>query len=134
MADEDDALGDDPMEDEAFEAYERHRDAVQEMVADYFEDFDIDPALGAQLLLEAMIGFRVSAYGIGVENPSVAGLKLDLDRLAREVADLVREMKKNAEECIEEIKRARAEAEAEEDDEDEDDDEGGDDEGNRNPK
>ncbi len=42
----------------------------------------------------------MEAYAIDVEKPSVAGLKLDLDRLQRQVDELVREAKKGAEDYI----------------------------------
>jgi len=62
---------------------------------------------------------RMTAYGLGVENPSVAGLKIDLDRLRDEVGVFLREAKKGAQEYIAQVKdmRARADSETEEDDE-----------------
>jgi hypothetical protein len=63
-------------------------------------------------LIDAMIRMRMTAYGLGVESPSVAGLKLDLDRLRNEVGEFVREAKKGAEEYIGHVKEARAEADA----------------------
>ena len=56
---------------------------------------------------------RMAAYGGGVEQPSVAGLKLDLDRFRRELDEGVRAAKKDAEAFIEEAKRVRKALEAE---------------------
>ncbi|HLH93570.1 MAG TPA: hypothetical protein VKW08_00490 [Xanthobacteraceae bacterium] len=114
MPDQDDLFGDDPMEDAALEAYERDRDGLQDQITEYLEDFEVNPGVAVIMLLEIMISLRLEAYGFGVENPSVAGLKLDLDRLGHEVAEALRETKKKAELLLEEIKQARADAEAEE--------------------
>jgi ribosomal protein L7/L12 len=64
-----------------------------------------------------MIRMRMTAYGMGVESPSVAGLKLDLDRLRDELGVFLREAKKGAEEYIGVVKEMRAKVDAEEDDE-----------------
>jgi uncharacterized phage protein gp47/JayE len=45
---------------------------------------------------------------MGVENPSVAGLRLDLDRWQREVVGFVRDAKKEAETYIQTFKDATA--------------------------
>ena len=83
------------------------------------DEEEIDEAYMAQLLLDSALSMRMTAYGMGVENPSAAGLKLDLDRLARDIGDMVRAAKKRADEYIRLVKeeRARAEAEGEPDEE-----------------
>jgi hypothetical protein len=113
MPDSDDMFGDDPAIDEFAADFERHRAAIYERISDYMEEADINEAYVAQLLIDMMIGMRMTAYGLGVENPSVAGLKLDLDRLRNEVGEFLREAKKGAEEYIHRVKDARAEAEEE---------------------
>jgi len=120
MSGSDDLLGDDPALDEFAEEFERHRNAIFERIHDYMEQVEIDEAYMAQLLLDAMIRMRMTAYGVGVESPSVAGLKLDLDRLRNEVNEFLREAKKGAEEYIGHVKEMRAEAVAEFDAEEED--------------
>jgi len=121
---------DDAALEEAAEAYERDRDGLHEAIADYLEDFEIDAGTGVHMLLEIMVGLRVAAYGFSVENPSASGLKLELDRLAREIADFLRASKKDAESSINQIKQARAEAAAErEEEEDAEDGEEGEGEG-----
>jgi hypothetical protein len=116
MPDSDDVFEDDSASDEFVEDFERHRDAIYELICDYMDDADITEAYVAQLLIDATIRMRMTAYGLGVESPSVAGLKLDLDRLRDEVGVFLREAKKGAEEYIAHVKdmRARADLEAEE--------------------
>ena len=69
----------------------------------------------------------MTAYGLGVESPSVGGLKMDLDRLKEEVNVFLREAKKGAEEYIVHVKemRARVDLEDELEDAEEDEDETG---------
>jgi hypothetical protein len=114
MPDSEDLFGDDPAIDEFAEDFERHRAAIYGRISDYMEEVDINEAYVAELLVDMMIAMRMTAYGLGVENPSVAGLKLDLDRLRNEVGEFLREAKKGAEEYIHRVKDARAEAEEEE--------------------
>jgi hypothetical protein len=116
VSDSDDLFGDDPEVDKFVEDFERHRDAIYERICDYMEEVEIGEAYVAQLLIDAMIRMRMTAYGLGVENPSVAGLKLDLDRLRGEVNVFVREAKKGAEEYIGHVKDMRAEVDAQEED------------------
>jgi hypothetical protein len=112
MSDSDDLFGDDPAMDEFVENFERHRDTIYELICDYMDEAEINEAYVAQLLIDAMIRMRMTAYGLGVESPSVAGLKLDLDRLRDEVGVFLREAKKGAEEYIVHVKDMRAEADA----------------------
>jgi hypothetical protein len=113
MADRDDLFGEDTEAAELVDEVERHGLALYERVSAYMEETEISEAFAAALLLDAAIKMRMAAYGMEVENPSVAGLKLDLDRLRREVDDVVRQAKKGAEDYIRLVKQARAEAELE---------------------
>jgi len=119
MSNPDDLSDDDPATDAFVEDFERHRDAIYDFICDYMDDEDITEAYVAQLLIDATIRMRMTAYGLGVESPSVAGLKLDLDRLRDEVGVFLREAKKGAEAYIAHVKdmRARADLEVEEEDE-----------------
>jgi hypothetical protein len=114
MSEPDDVFDEDPSVDEFMGEFERHRDALYEHIMDFMEEEDISEAYAAQLLADAMVRMRMTAYGLGVESPSVAGLKLDLDRLRDELGVFLREAKKGAEEYIGKVKEARAEMEAEE--------------------
>jgi hypothetical protein len=120
MSESDDPRGDDPEVDEFVEEFERHRDALYEHICDFMEEAEIGEDFVAQLLADAMIRMRMSAYGMDVESPSVAGLKLDLDRLRDEIGVFLREAKKGAEEYIALVKKMRAEADAEEEEREED--------------
>jgi hypothetical protein len=113
MSDSDDLPDDDPELEEFAEELERHRNAIFERIYAYMEEVEIDEAYVAQLLIDAMIRMRMTAYGLGVESPSVAGLKLDLDRLRGELGEFLREAKKGAEEYIGHVKELRAKADAE---------------------
>ena len=109
MSGSDDLSGEDPHLAQIAEEFERHSNELYERIADYMDEAEIGEAYVAQLLLEAMIRMRMEAYAIDVEKPSVAGLKLDLDRLQRQVDELVREAKKGAEDYIREVKKERSE-------------------------
>ncbi|HEY6257982.1 MAG TPA: hypothetical protein VIY51_19530 [Xanthobacteraceae bacterium] len=113
MSDTDDLIGDDPEMEKFADDFERHRKALYEHICGFMEDEEIDEAYLAQLLIDAAISMRMTAYGLGVESPSAAGLKIDLDRLRNEIGEFVREAKRGAEEYIRHVKEVRASAEAE---------------------
>jgi hypothetical protein len=115
MTSSDDPSGNDPGFDKFAEEYERRQTELYQMLSDYMEEEDFDEEYAAHLLLDMTVRMRMTAYGLGVANPSVSGLKLDLDRFKREVDDFVREARKGAEDYIAQVKDARARAEAEED-------------------
>ncbi|HWF94667.1 MAG TPA: hypothetical protein VG291_06890 [Xanthobacteraceae bacterium] len=119
MSDPDDIPDDDPAMDQFAEEFERHRDALYEHIYAFMEEEEVSEVYVAQLLADAMIRMRMTAYGLGVESPSVAGLKLDLDRLHKELGEFLREAKKGAEEYIGHVKEMRAAADAELEDEEE---------------
>src|ERR1700694_4951946 len=108
MSESDEPFDDDPEADKFVEDFERHRNAIYERIIEYMDEADIGEAYVAQLLIDAMIRMRMTAYGLHVESPSVAGLKLDLDRLRDEVSVFLREAKKGAEEYIRHVKDMRA--------------------------
>jgi hypothetical protein len=112
MSESDDFPDDEGATDQFVEEFERHRDALYEHIVDFMEEEDISEDYVAQLLADAMIRMRMTAYGIGVESPSVAGLKMDLDRLNKELGEFLREAKKGAEEYIDHVKEMRAEIDA----------------------
>jgi hypothetical protein len=114
MPDSDDSLSDDPEFKQFADEFERHREALYQLVSDYMDEEGVSETFAAQLLLDATVHMRMAAYGTGVEHPSVGGLKLDLDRLRQEVDQFVREAKKGAEDYIREVKSLREEIEREE--------------------
>jgi hypothetical protein len=108
MAESDDLSEKDPEFDQFAEEYERHRAALFELVSEYVDKHDLEEGYVAQLLLDLTLNMRMAAYAMGVESPSVAGLRLDLDRWQREVVGFVREAKKEAESYIQTFKDATA--------------------------
>ena len=114
MLDSDDLFGEEPEDMKQFaDDLERHRQELHERICDYMNEEEIDENYVAHLLLESAINLRMSAYGVYVENPSVAGLKIDLDRMGRELDEMLRAAKKGAEEYIRLVKEERAKLEAE---------------------
>lgn len=89
------------------EQYEEHREALFELVSDYADERQIDDGLFAALLLDIAVSSRMLGYAYSVEKPSVAGLRLELDRFAKDAAEHVREVKAGAEEFIAEVKANR---------------------------
>jgi hypothetical protein len=114
MPGSDDLLGDDPEFKEFADEFERHREALYRLVSDYMDEEGVSETFAAHLLLDATVHMRMAAYGTAVEQPSVNGLKLDLDRLRQEMDQFVREAKKGAEDYIREVKSLREELEREE--------------------
>ena len=93
--------------------FERHTKAIYELVANYMDDREIPEALIAEVLLHMAVNMRMVAYAMEAEKPSVAGLKIDLDRLRSDMDQLVRESKKGAEAFIASARSAIADAEKE---------------------
>ena len=114
MSDSDDPFGEVPEDMRQFaDDLERHSQELHERICGYIDEEEIDENYVAHLLLESAINLRMSAYGVYVENPSVAGLKIDLDRMGRELDEMLRAAKKGAEEYIRLVKEERAKLEAE---------------------
>lgn len=86
------------------DTFDLDRNALYDRVAAFMDEEDIADSYAAALLLDLTVRLRMTAYAMETEKPSVAGLKLDLDRLSRDVEELVREAKREAPDFIEEIK------------------------------
>jgi hypothetical protein len=110
VAREDDGGDDIGAEDEEFAALQR---ALFVRLESFMDEQDIGDLYLADLLVDAAVHLRMSAYAAETEKPSVAGLKLDLDRLRGDVEQAIRFAKKDAEAFIAEVKEARAEEERE---------------------
>jgi hypothetical protein len=98
-------------EDEAVEDFNRLTDILFERVAEFAEDEDVGDDMIPPLLLRLALTMRMMNYASSVTKPSGGGLKLDLDRFRRDIEDLIRELKKNADRFIAETKEAIAAAE-----------------------
>jgi hypothetical protein len=110
VASEDETADDVDAEDDAFAALQR---ALFVRLESFMDEQDIGDLDLSDLLLDAAVHLRMSAYATEVEKPSVAGLKLDLDRLRGDAEQMIRDAKKDAERFIAEVKEARAEEERE---------------------
>ncbi len=106
---ESDLSGEDPKLEKFADDFERHRQAIYERISTFMDEEDLDEGYTALVLLDAVLRMRMTAYGLSVEKPSVAGLKMDLDRLRQEVDHYVREAKKGAEDFIAQVKKIRDE-------------------------
>ena len=109
----DDLFGED--EDDAVEDFNRLTDILFERVAEFAEDEDVGDEIIPLLLLRLALTMRMMNYVESVAKPSGGGLKLDLDRFHRDIEDLVRELKKNADRFVTESRQAIAAAKLGED-------------------
>jgi hypothetical protein len=107
---------DDPDFD-ADDDFDQMRNMLYAHVSEFAEDHDLPVGALSPLLLDLGVTSRMMDYVLSVEKPSGSGLKLDLDRMRRDIDDLVRDCKRNADEFIEHSKEALQEAQAELEDE-----------------
>ncbi len=99
--------GDDDREIESWDdEQEAHAEAIREMVLDYLDENEVDEGTAVFGLIEIALSIAMSGYVMSVDKPSVGGLRMALDRLGKDVADLVREAKKGAEDFLTETKAA----------------------------
>ena len=101
-------LSDEELEDEfdaLFKAFNQH-------VEEFAREHDVPDGLLSVLTQRTSLTLRMAGYVTSVENPSGAGLKLDLDRFRRELDDAIRAAKKGADEFVAMAKAAMAEEEA----------------------
>ena len=92
---------------------EAHAEALRDLVLDYLDEHEVDEGTAVFSLIEIALSLAMSGYVTSVEKPSVSGLRMALDRLGKDVADLIREAKKSAKTFIEET-QAALDADAEE--------------------
>jgi hypothetical protein len=115
-----DDLFDDAEGDAAEDEFNRHCEAIFQYIEKYIDEHELIEEMMSLVLLNLCIKLRMLGYGLYTEKPSVAGLKLDLDRFRREVDDALRAVKKDADRFIAEVRTARAAAESEIDEEPDD--------------
>ena len=101
-------------EGEADGEFERMRDMLHEHISEFAEEHDLPDGELSSLLLDLAVTSRMSDYVMSVEKPSGSGLKLDLDRMGREIEHFIRDCKRGAEEFVDHAKDALAEAAQEE--------------------
>jgi hypothetical protein len=111
--DDDDLFGED--ENEAAEDFDRLTDILFQRVAEFAEDEEVADEILSMLLLRLSLTTRMMTYVVSVAKPSGGGLKLDLDRYRRDAEELIREMKKDADQIVAQAKETIAMAELDED-------------------
>ncbi|MCE1237977.1 MAG: hypothetical protein LWW93_16630 [Hyphomicrobiales bacterium] len=90
---------------------EAHAEAIREMVLDYLDEHDVDEGTAVFGLIEIALSIAMSGYVMSTEKPSAGGLQMELDRLSKDVNDLVREAKRGAKQFVEETLAALEESE-----------------------
>ena len=99
---DDDLFGDD--ENEAADDFDRLTDILFQRVAEFAEDEEVADEILPPLLLRLSLTTRMMTYVTSVAKPSGGGLKLDLDRFRRDAEELIREMKKDADQIVAQAK------------------------------
>jgi hypothetical protein len=114
MPDEnDDLFGED--EDEAVDDFDQLTNMLFQRVAEFAEEEDVADEMVPLLLLRIALTMRMMTYAMTVAKPSGGGLKLDLDRFRRDAEEMIRAMKKDADQLIAQAKDTIAAAEQGED-------------------
>jgi hypothetical protein len=102
-------------EDKAVDDLDRLTDLLFQRVEAFAEEEDVADELLSPLLLRLAVTMRMVAYAATVAKPSGSGLKLDLDRFRRDIEDLIRATKKDADRFIAQARESMAAAELDED-------------------
>jgi hypothetical protein len=103
----------DEQEDAEADELDRLTDLLFLRISDFADEEEVGDDVLGLLLLRLTVTTRMMSYVASVDKPSGFGLKLDLDRFRRDVDELVREMKHEAEAFIEQAKDALAAARTE---------------------
>ena len=106
--------GDDDREFESWDdEQEAHAEAIRDMVLDYLDEHEVDEGTAVFGLVGIALSIAMSGYAMSVDKPSVGGLRMALDRLGKDVAELIREAKKDAESFLAETRAALEEGDDE---------------------
>jgi hypothetical protein len=111
--DQDDLFGEDA--NEALDDFDRLTEILNERVLEFADEEEVDDEMLWPLLLRLALTSRMVAYAANAAKPSGSGLKLDLDRFRRDIEDLIRAAKKDADLFIAKAKESIAAAERDED-------------------
>ena len=111
--DQDDLFGEDG--NEGLDEFDRLTQILNGRVLEFAEEEEVDDEMLWPLLLRLALTSRMVAYAANAAKPSGTGLKLDLDRFRRDIEDLIRAAKKDADLFIAQAKEAMVAAEQDED-------------------
>jgi hypothetical protein len=101
--------------DETLSEFDQLTQRLSQYLIEFAEEEEITDELLSALLLRLSLTSRMVTYARTAAKPSGAGLKLDLDRFRRDVENIIRETKKDAERFIAQAKESIAAAELDED-------------------
>jgi hypothetical protein len=101
--------------DETLSDFDRLTEALFQHVIAFAEEQEITDEMLSALLLRLSVTSRMVAYAGTAAKPSGAGLKLDLDRFRRDIDNIIRETKKDADGFITRAKDSIAAAGLDED-------------------
>jgi hypothetical protein len=101
--------------DEALDDFDRLTQMLSQHILEFAEEEEITDDMLSALLLRLSLTSRMVTYARTAAKPSGAGLKLDLDRFRRDIDNIIRETKKDADRFIAQAKESIAAAELDED-------------------
>jgi hypothetical protein len=97
----------------AIDELSQHEMALHQLIQDYTDEHDLSDDTTSLILLEISVRMHMVGYALETAKPSASGLRLHLDRFRREIDNLIRDAKKNADLFINEAKTVRAASENE---------------------
>jgi hypothetical protein len=112
MAEDEPTLFEDETEDERL--VREDQKALVDALIDVMEERGLDEGQLASLLLGEIYHYRAIAYVTGTAKPSEAGLRMDLDRLRKEIEEIHRAYRKHAGDIVKDIIAALDSAEDDE--------------------
>src|ERR1700682_2280198 len=92
--------------DDAVDDFERLSQLLFQRVVDFADEEEVAAGLLSPLLLRLAVTMRMMDCGAATAKPSGGGLKLDLDRFRRDIENIIRETKKDADRFVAEAKES----------------------------
>jgi hypothetical protein len=107
MADDDDDLFGEEA-DEVIADFDRLTELLMQRVGEFAEEEEVADEVLSPLLFRLALTMRMVSYAAAAAKPSGSGLKLDLDRFRRDIEDIIRATKKDADRFIAHAKESMA--------------------------